>query len=76
MVMTTCTVNEINLVMRLARFFSKVSGEEVSSSRAIHLLNAQISFMSIILFGGFSLIVTALMVSWFALSVYQCSKIK
>lgn len=85
--MTTCTVNEIsasksvrtsllrsNAVLRMARFFSKVSGEKVSPLRAIHLLNAQLSFSAIILFGGYSVICAALMVCWFGLSVYQCSK--
>ncbi|MBR4643849.1 MAG: hypothetical protein IKO73_01640 [Bacteroidaceae bacterium] len=89
MTTTTCTLNEIsakksvrasllqsNAVLRMARFFSKVSGEKVSPRRALHMLNAQLSFVGVILFGGFSLIVGALTVSWFALSVYQCSKMK
>lgn len=87
--MTTCTVNEIsvsksvcssllqsNAVLRMAAFFSKVSGEKVSPLRAVHLLNAQFSFVGVILFGGFSLVVALLMLIWFALSVYQCSKTK
>jgi len=87
--MTTCTVNEFsasksvrtsllrsNAVTRMASFFSKISGEKISPLKAIHLLNAQLSFVGVILFGGFSLLAGVLMVCWFGLSVYQCSKTK
>lgn len=60
-------------VQGMAALFSAILGEEVSAVRAVHLLNAQLSFGLLLTVGGASVLVAVLLLVWFGLSVWQCS---
>lgn len=58
----------------MAELFSAVLEKKVSNVGSLHILNAMVSFSGLLLLGWVSVAVAALMTSWFAISVYQCSK--
>ena len=85
--MTTCTATEIRsrrslrsavvnsrAVSTMAQMFASVLEKSVTNIEALHILNAMLSFSALLLFGGISVVVAALMLCWFAISVYQCSR--
>ncbi len=67
------SVLESRMVVGLALLMSRILGERITSLQALHLLHANLSFCVFILFCGISLPVCALLLLWFALSVWQCS---
>jgi len=61
-------------VIAMAALFSTILEEEVTPLRALHLLNAQLSFGLLLVLGGLSPIIAALLLLWFALSLWQCKR--
>lgn len=54
--------------------FSAMLEEEVSASQVLLLIHSTIAFMSVLLFGGSSLLVAFVLLAWFGLSVYHCKQ--
>lgn len=67
-------VLESRMVVGLALLMSRILGERITSLQALHLLHANLSFSVLILFCGISVPVCALLLLWFALSVWQCAQ--
>mgnify|MGYP004565806727 FL=1 len=65
-------VLESKVVLAMAELFSAILGEKVSAIKAIKLANAQAAIASMIVFGGISPLVAAIMLTWVGASVYQC----
>ena len=65
-------VLESKAILALARLYSAILGEETSALMAIKLTNAQAATASLIIFGGMSPLVAALLLAWMGLAVYQC----
>ena len=65
-------VLESKIVLAMAELFSAILGKKVSAIKAIKLANAQAAIASLILFGGISPRVAAIMLAWVGASVYQC----
>ncbi len=61
-------------VVLLASFFSTTLERKVNSLQALHLLHAHLSFSSLLLFGGLSVLIAVVLFVWFAVSVYQCAR--
>lgn len=84
--MTTCAVNENStrkslrslvlnsrLVVAMAELFSLILEKKVSCLKALCMLNSMVSFTSLLLFGGTSVLVALPLLCWFGVSVLQCS---
>ena len=65
-------VLESKIVLAMAELFSAILGKKVSAIKAIKLANAQAAIASMIVFGGISPLVAAIMLAWAGASVYQC----
>ena len=65
-------VLESKIVLAMAELFSAILGKKVSAIKAIKLANAQAAIASMIVFGGISPLVAAIMLAWGGASVYQC----
>ena len=65
-------VLESKIVLAMAELFSAILGKKVSAIKAIKLANAQAAIASMIVFGGISPLVAAIMLAWVGASVYQC----
>ncbi len=65
-------VLESKIVLAMAELFSAILGKKVSAIKAIKLANAQAAIASMIVFGGISPLVAAIMFAWVGASVYQC----
>ena len=65
-------VLESKIVLAMAELFSAILGKKVSAIKAIKLANAQAAIASMIVFGGISPLVAAIMRAWVGASVYQC----
>lgn len=65
-------VLESKIVLAMAELFSAILGKKVSAIKAIKLANAQAAIASMIVFGGISPLVAAIMLAWVRASVYQC----
>ena len=61
-----------NSLEEVADLFSRILGERVNVRQSLHLIHAQLAFCALILFGGLSALVAALLMCWFVLSVIQC----
>lgn len=85
--MTTCTATEIRsrrslrsavvnsrVVSAMAQMFASALERRVSNIEALHILNGMVSFSGLLLFGWVSVAMAALMLCWFAISVFQCSR--
>lgn len=85
---TTCTNNEISVrrspmavivdscpVTALAKCFAVMLEKPVSNVEALCILNALVSFASLLLFSWASLSVACLLLLWFAVSVCQCRRV-
>ena len=59
-------------ITAVANLYSAILGEEVSALKAVKLTNAQVATASLMIFGGMSPLVAALLLAWMALAVYQC----
>lgn len=68
------SVLESRMVVGLALLMSRILGERITSLQALHLLHANLSFSVLILFCGISVPVCALLLLWFALSVWHCAQ--
>lgn len=62
-----------NSLAGVANLYSEILGEKVTTRQTLHLLNAQIAFLGIILPSG-ALAVNALAVAWFALALRGCKR--
>lgn len=67
-------VLECRLVVMLSVWMSRILGMPVNSRQALHLLHAQFSFFVLILLCGISVLVCALLLAWFVLSVWHCAQ--
>ena len=65
-------VLESKIVLAMAELFSAILGKKVSAIKAIKLANAQAAIASMIVFGGISPLVAAIMLAWVGASGYQC----
>ena len=65
-------VLESKIVLAMAELFSAILGEKVSATKAIKLANVQAAIASMIVFGGISPLVAAIMLAWVGASAYQC----
>ena len=65
-------VLESKIVLAMAELFSAILGKKVSAIKAIKLANAQAAIASMIVFGGISPLVAAIMLAWVGASEYQC----
>ncbi|HBC28659.1 MAG TPA: hypothetical protein DC006_03110 [Prevotellaceae bacterium] len=65
-------VLESKAITAVANLYSAILGEEVSALKAVKLTNAQVATASLMIFGGMSPLVAALLLAWMALAVYQC----
>ncbi len=61
-------------VVSLASFYSRLLEMHVTPLQTLHLLHAQLAFFLMLLPFEFSVLVRALFVLWFALSVCQCRR--
>lgn len=68
-------VLESKIMLAMAELFSAILGKKVSAIKAIKLANAQAAIASMIVFGGISPLVAAIMLAWVGASVYQLSLI-
>ena len=67
-------VLECRLVVMLSVWMSRILGMPVNSRQALYLLHAQFSFFVLILLCGISVLVCALLLAWFVLSVWHCAQ--
>lgn len=67
-------IMQSKFMLNLADLFSCILEEKVSTTQTLHLLHAHAAFSLLILFGGTSVLVAALLFAWFALSVIQCRR--
>lgn len=67
-------VLQSRLVVTLSEWMSRILGEPVNSRQALHLLHAQFSFFVLLMLCGISVLVCALLLTWFVLSVWQCAQ--
>ena len=67
-------VLENRLVVALSVWMSRILGEKVNACQALHLLHAQVSFAALIMMCGISVLVCALLLAWFVLSVWPCAQ--
>lgn len=67
-------VLESRLVVTLSVWMSRILGEKVNACQALHLLHAQVSFAALIMMCGISVLVCALLLAWFVLSVWHCAQ--
>ena len=67
-------VLESRLVVALSVWISRILGEKVNACQALHLLHAQVSFAALIMMSGISVLVCALLLAWFVLSVWHCAQ--
>ena len=65
-------VLESKIVLAMAELFSAILGKKVSAIKAINLANAQAAIASMIVVGGISPLVAAIVLAWVGASVYQC----
>ena len=61
------------LVVTLSVWMSRMLGEPVNTRQTLHLLHAQVSFAALIMMCGISVLVCALLLVWFVLSVWHCT---
>ncbi len=59
----------------IATLCSNILEEPVSALLALHLLNAQLSFAFLVLFGGIFPVVAVLLLVWFSVAVWQCVQV-
>ena len=52
---------------------SKILGEEVEAIHSLRLLNAVMAALALLLFCGTGLAVCAVLLLWFAVSLYHCA---
>lgn len=83
---TTITINQTSVgkkslrnmiinskpVEAVAKLFTLTNGEVVSNVQAFHILNATLSFSALLVLGGVNLLVTVLLLVWFAAALWQC----
>jgi len=83
---TTITINQTNVskkslrsviinskpVAAVAKLFTLTNGEKVSNLKAFHVLNATLSFSALLVLGGASVVVAALLLVWFGTAMWQC----
>ena len=67
-------ITNSRMAAMLAVFVSAILGEKVSAARSLHLLNAITAAFCAFLFGGFSFLVQTLLLVWFGVAYWQCSK--
>lgn len=60
------------LVLSVTSFVGTILGERVTPRQALMYLHTGLSFCAFLLLAGNGIIVTALALIWFALSVFQC----
>ncbi len=65
-------VLESKAITAVANLYSAILGEKVSALKAVKLTNAQAATASLLVFGGMSPLVAALLLAWMGLAVYQC----
>lgn len=63
---------ESKAILALAELYSVILGENISALKAVKLTNAQAATASLLVFGGMSPLVAALLLAWLGLAVYQC----
>lgn len=63
---------ESKCMTQLADLFSLMLEEKVSVQQTLRLINAYVAFSALLLLGGLSPFVAAMLLLWFALAVYQC----
>lgn len=61
-------------IVRLAALYSALLEEPVSPIRTLRILNAQLALFVLCLTANASIVVTAICLVWFALSIYACKK--
>ena len=64
---------ESEIVLWWAAIVSKILGEEVEAIHSLRLLNAVMAALALLLFCGTGLAVGAVLLLWFAVSLYQCA---
>ena len=64
---------ENEIVLWWAAIVSKILGEEVEAIHSLRLLNAVMAALAQLLFCGTGLAVCAVLLLWFAVSLYQCA---
>lgn len=83
---TTITINQTSVgkkslrnmiinskpVEAVAKLFTLTNGEVVSNVQAFHILNATLSFSALLVLGGVNVLVTVLLLVWFAAALWQC----
>ena len=83
---TTITINQTSVgkkslrnmiinskpVEAVAKLFTLTNGEVVSNVQAFHILNATLSFCALLVLGGVNVLVTVLLLVWFAAALWQC----
>ena len=68
------TILQSKTLQEIARLFSLIMEEKVDTKQTLHILHAHLAFFMLIIFGGCSPLVAALMVAWFGLAAYQCKR--
>ena len=64
---------ESEIVLWWAAIVSKILGEEVETIHSLRLLNAVMAALALLLFCGTGLAVCAVLLLWFAVSLYHCA---
>lgn len=64
-------VLESKTVRSMARLFSAILSEKISTLKAIKLANAQAAIASLLIFGGISPLVAVILLAWVGAAVYQ-----
>ena len=64
---------ESEIVLWWAAIVSKILGEEVEAIHSLRLLNAVMAALALLLFCGAGLAVCAVLLLWFAVSLYHCA---
>lgn len=68
------TVLNSKFMISFAALISLMLEEEVSVSKSLHLLHANIAFACVILFAGVSVWMAFVLLAWFALTIVQCKR--
>ena len=59
---------------RLATFLTTLLEEPVSPRQSLKLLHAEVAFLSLLLFGGMSISVCAILLAWTLLALWDCRR--
>ncbi len=65
---------ESEVVLWWADIVSRILGEEVEALHSLRLLNALAAALSLLLFCGMGVAVCAVLLLWFAVSLYHCAR--